>query len=471
MRHFPNNLGLIRRGIDRRAGLGPLIDIGLNTFTGHGVTLSRHDFMHHLLIAGATGTGKSMLLEHLCRRLVVQRSLSVRNGGLIVFDPHWIFAGGLIDFMALANLNVPLLVIDFEGDDVVAFDPLRDADPSRLDVLGGWIAHLWERQGNSRAPRLSAGIVRVARAIVEANATLAEAHDLLDPVGGDRRVRQGLIDRIADASLASQWRADLKASDRYFELLMGSTQRAFAPLIDTLPKRWACGLGASLRFEEALAEGWVVLVSAGRTSGHLAQATLMLDALWHAAVNRPQGSPPMHLVIDEFAQLLSPAVVPLLPEARKFGLSVTLATQSPTDLSAMGPAGRQVLNAILHSARTKIAFQLAGDGARALASHLSVEPGEVQQLPRRHAVVSSMSHRQPQRFITDDVPDFRTPPARRGAYLSNRMSRWRGQFVFSRQEARQRYLARRAQLAPQAAAVVAADEPDEFEVIIPRSQS
>lgn len=466
VRHFPDSYSRIRNDTDPQNyfGRGAVVEVGLDTLTNRGVGLTFHDFIHHLLIAGATGSGKSMLLEHLCRRIIVHRSLSAKNGGLIVFDPHWSFAPGLIDYMAMMNLRVPLLVIDFDSPDVVAFDPLQGADIDQLDMLGAWVAHLWERQGNSRAPRLSAGITRVAHALREAHATLAEAYDLLNPLGGNREIRRAIVARIKDSSLRSEWNAHLEANNRYFELIMGSTERAVAPLVDSLPKRWSCGQNVSFKFEDALNEGWIVLIGAGRSSGSHAQATLMLDSLWHAAIHRKKCFPPMHLVIDEFAEVLSPAVVPLLPQSRKFNLSVTLATQSPSDLSGLGPSGKQVFNAILHSARSKIAFQLDGDGARVLAGPLRVEAKDIERLPRRHAIVRTMTEPQTRTFITDDVPNFHPRAQRVKAYVDARMQQWRGLFVFDREEARRRYEKRRHALIATAEVASAICEPDDYAI-------
>jgi hypothetical protein len=140
--------------------------------------------------------------------------------------------------------------------------------------------------------------------------------------------------------------------------------------------------------------------------------------------------------------------------------------QSPSDLSAFGPFGRQSFNAILHSARTKIAFQLDGAGARVLSEPLRVDPRQIAGLPRRHAVLRSMTTHEPEVFVTDDVPDFRPSSDQVRSYLSERSRPWRGRFLWSREEAIARFQARRAELVG-SAPVAAAEEPDDFAVALP----
>lgn len=445
------------------------IDIGAGVVGGKGVSLTRQDFRHHLLVAGATGTGKTKLLEHICRRIIVHRSLSAQNGGLIVVDPHASFAGDLIRYMALCNLDVPLVVIDPDGPDVVAFDPAIGSDDDHANRLGTWIAHLWERQGNSEAPRLSGGLAKVIQTIRDAEVTLAEVYDLLNPLSGDADVRRGVVMRIKDAGLRRQWEKHLDSTERLFDFEMGSTQRAFAPLVDAYQQRLICGQGASFRFERALDGAWIVMIIGGRSRGTLSSMTLMLDSLWHAAMNRMAPAPPMHLVLDEFAEVLSPAVVPLLPQARKFGLSVTLGMQSPSDLSAYGPFGRQVVNGVIHSARSKITFQLDGAGARLLAGPLRVDASKIERLERRHAIVRTLSDDRPRRFVTDDVPDFQPDARLVRAYLTARSRPWRDRFLWERSVAAARYEDRRLTLAGERG-VQENDEPDEFGIFsAPRS--
>lgn len=439
--------------------------MGLDVQARRGVSVRPIDLAHHVLYAGSTGSGKSKSIEHLCRRIVVNRSLSRDNGGLILIDPHWSIASDLLGYMAINNLRVPLVVIhpDEEADDIVAYDPLWRAGHDRLERFGTWVAHLWQRQSNNHGPRLSEGIGLVARAIVDAGGTLADAFDLLNPIAGDRDLRHAIVHRVADESLKRHWQTLVDMSDRLFEFEMGSTKRAMMPLISNVSNRRAAGLGATLSFCDALSQAWIVLIGAGRGRGGLATATLMLDDLWSAAIDRRSSHPPMHLIVDEFNEVLSPAAVPLLPQARKFGLSVTLGMQSPADLSAMGSIGTQMLHAVVHSARTKIVFQLDGTGARTLADAVGVEAKVIQNLPYRHALIRTLTERDPSIIVTDDVPDFGASSALTNQYTRYRLDEWRGDFVFTKSAAIQRFENHRKALTDGLKAIVI-DEPDEFAV-------
>ena len=64
----------------------------------------------HLYVAGATGTGKSKLLEHLIRQDIVANRAS--GCGMLVIDPHGSLYDSLIAWMTMTNLQRSVICID-----------------------------------------------------------------------------------------------------------------------------------------------------------------------------------------------------------------------------------------------------------------------------------------------------------------------------------------------------------------------
>lgn len=438
------------------------IDLGLDVDRRRPVMLTPHDLAHHVLLCGMTGTGKSMELLNIARQIVLSRALSQSAGGMLLIDPHWDIAPRLLSMMTVFNTRVPLLVIEPDGQHVVAFDPLQSGGADAHGTIVRSIAHGWNRSGHDDAPLMEQGLRLVLSAIQSASGTLADAHLLLSP-DRNRSRRQNYVNRIVDAELRERWREIVSLSPNAFLFRFGSTQRAFERLLGDEQDRLIYGQGATWRFEQAIDEGWIILAGGGRSDGSLQRLTLQLDAFWSALFHRRQKYPPFHLLIDEATEVLTPAMLPLLPQGRKRGLRAVLALQSPRQLSG-STTGRAMFTELSLSTRSKIVFALDPSGSREMAGHVGGDIRQLQSLRDRHAVVRTISDPTPRTIVTDDLITFGARPHERHAYLERRLSPFLNRFVFTSEEAVRRY---RDRLQDCDAATVASAEPDEFDVVLP----
>lgn len=135
----------------------------------------------------------------------------------------------------------------------------------------------------------------------------------------------------------------------------------------------------------------IVNLAKGRLGVDMANVLggLLVSNVMLAAFSR-QGSEekakrPFRLYVDEFPSFTTEAFASLLPEARKYGLGLTLAHQH---LSQMQMA---VLDAKMGNVGTVIGFRVGAQGADQVARQLGdVLPADLIRLPNHHAYVQLM---------------------------------------------------------------------------------
>jgi hypothetical protein len=93
---------------------------------------------------------------------------------------------------------------------------------------------------------------------------------------------------------------------------------------------------------------------------------VLLKAFHSAALSRAQQPVaerrPFHLVIDEFHTFATDAAPSLFSESRKYGLGLTVATQTCSSLRGGGERG-ELPNAVLANTATKVLFRLSAKDA------------------------------------------------------------------------------------------------------------
>ena len=112
----------------------------LGIVDGRGVPLEMTPELRstHLYICGATGTGKSKMLEHLVRQDI--KNWYKTKCGALVIDPHGSLYDSLIKWVAWNEKHlkdVPIVPIDLRQTDwTIAYNVMRTrpvADPARLE--------------------------------------------------------------------------------------------------------------------------------------------------------------------------------------------------------------------------------------------------------------------------------------------------------------------------------------------------
>lgn len=360
-----------------RRPLGNDLTLGASPDGEGSFTLTREQRATHVYLTGATGTGKSKLLEHLIRQDIRQWPKS--RCGMLVIDPHGSLYNSVMAWLAWhanALADIPIIPIDLRSDDsVIAYNLLRrrhTADPSV--VISNFVqsmAYVWGESGTERTPRFSRWATNILRVLYEKGLTLADVELLTSRV--DKRRRQSVVRGVEHRAAVEDFLFLDQLNPFQVEGEIGSTISRFYKFLSTDKMRNMFGQpNASLDFGSALAEGQIILVNLSTEGGSIDNedasvfATLLLSDLWTSAQERGKGLDaddvkPFYVYLDEFQNFITPTIAKNLDQARGFGLHLTLANQFPKQILHAGAHGPQVLDSVMVNARNKFVFQVSGE--------------------------------------------------------------------------------------------------------------
>jgi hypothetical protein len=340
------------------------------------IYLSEEERLRHTYILGATGIGKSKLLEFLVRQDIFS------GRGFCLIDPHGDLYQNILNFIARLStigdqekiteyISRKLVLIDPAGTNwVVGFNPLEAAqvDPyaQALEFMGIfkklWSDAYW-------GPRMEELLRNTLLTLSLNGLTLLEAKAVLVNPSFRARMAAGL----PPCEAKEYW---LNRFDR----LRNRTQRTYSePLLNRLSVfvsdpaiRAMVGQAKStLNFRRIMDQGrWLLVnLSKGKLKGNayllgsLFVAKLQLAALSRADIPEKKRSP-FYVFVDEFQNLLGQDFETILSEARKYGLGLTLVHQNIDQLN------RQLRAAILGNAFSQIFFRLSDQDAGILSREL-----------------------------------------------------------------------------------------------------
>lgn len=353
-----------------------MVDIGTRRGRGR-IKLTDAERAYHLHVLGATGTGKSKLLEHMIRQ-------DVAGGrGLCLIDPHGTLSDEIEKWCAARGLSkVRHIHLIKPGDNhfTPGFNPLRlsqgEAPAVRVDAMVSACAQVWGGQDMSATPRLKKILRALFFVLAVRELTIADALFFLrsgDPDGTRRALTTDLPDPIFDFV----WGELNTLSRKDFAEYTESTISRLTEFLSSPAVRLMIGQRQSaLDFRAVMDAGDIVLVNLGsratfsyenaRVVGSLIINDLFLTALGRDT--RVAKRKPFTLYIDEAHDFLSNDVERILDQTRKFGLHAVLAHQR---LGQLKERGEGVYNAVMTNARTKIVFGgLADDDAGVMAREI-----------------------------------------------------------------------------------------------------
>ncbi len=334
----------------------------------------------HMYVIGITGQGKSKLLEH----LLFQDITSGRGCGLL--DPHTDLAQDL-----LSNLSANRF-FDSERNRgrVIYFDPSRSDYLIPFNVLSTSFSpyvtatncleafrRTWP-ESLKEAPRFTNILMAALLTLIVNRMTLVELPRLLT----DKDFRESLLENVDDLEVISVFRDRLDKWGREQPLILESILNKVGALMLNPTLKLILGHKENrLDFRRIMDEGKVFIADLGRCDGETRKllGSLIVTSIEQAALSRKDKPgherTPFYFYIDEFQDFVAnegsvQTLAQILSEARKFGLSLTLAHQT------LGQVDYERMRSALGNIGTKIVFAVDRDDAEIMAKKLFVISGE-----------------------------------------------------------------------------------------------
>jgi hypothetical protein len=345
--------------------------------------ISNEDRNSHFYVIGGTGVGKSKFLQY----LIMQDVLEGRGVGVI--DPH----GDLIEdlkglltlgfagnddslFGALAN-NI-ILIDPTDPRYTVSFNPLEKLPgippAEQANELVFSLKKIW---ADSWGVRMEDLMRNSLIALCEAELTLVDLSTFLT----NRSFRESVLAKVTNPTTLEYFDRFNRMTDRsaisWIEPIMNKINAVFA---DDRIRTMFSLTKSTFNLRGAMDEGKVVLIKLDK--GRLKDSANLLGALLVAKIQMaafsrsdvdPSRRRPFYLYIDEFQNFASESFAGILSESRKYGLYVTLAHQTLSQISS------ELRNSILSCTGIHAYFRLSREDASTLAKEAFVYTGNWEQ--------------------------------------------------------------------------------------------
>jgi hypothetical protein len=284
----------------------------------------------HLYIVGQTGTGKSTLLLNL-----IAQDLAAGEG-LALLDPHGDLAEAALLYVPRRRANDVVYLNPADIERPIGFNPLaavpEDLKPIVANDIVAAFRHVWP---DSWGPRLDYVLINAVRALLDVpGGTLLMLPRLLI----DDPFREQLLYRhVRDPIVLAFWRQE------YAGFSAGLRAEAISPiqnkigrvLIEPRLRNMLAQPTSSITLRRLMDEGAIVICNIakgrlGETAAHLLGA-LLTSSIAQAALSRADvpahDRRTFHLYADEFQSFATESFALILSEARKYGLTLTVAHQ------------------------------------------------------------------------------------------------------------------------------------------------
>lgn len=379
------------------------------------IGLTLEERRRHVYIIGATGTGKTTILQHM-----IHQDLNKGNG-LAVIDPH-------------GDLSEKLLGIIPENriEDVVYFDPydieypiglnvleippgLTDVELQReKDFITSTLISIFHKLYDARysGPRMEHILRNVVLTALELeNPTLFTVYRLLT----DKKYRKEITSELKDEILSTFWKNEFDK--------LGSFQKAemISPITNKLGRFYTTGITrnilnqpkSKLNFDQILNEGKILIcnLSKGKIGedtayflGSLLTAKIQLTALRRVHIQEDKRKD-FFLYIDEFQNFATMSFAQVLSEARKYRLGVILAHQNTVQIE------KDLLETIIGNTGTIVSFRTTSptDEYKLLPIFTpEVDKGQIANLPSYHFYIK-INALQPQATFSGKIENFNIP--------------------------------------------------------------
>jgi len=292
--------------------------------------LASEERRRHLYVVGQTGTGKSTLLLNL-----IAQDLAAGEG-LALLDPHGDLAEAVLMHIPKNRTNRFVYVNPADAERPIGFNPLsavpEDLKPIVADGVVSAFRHVWPE---SWGPRLDYILTNAIRALLDVpGGTLLMLPRLLI----DEPFRVRLVENhVRDPLVRAFWLNEYAGYGDHFraEAISPIQNKIGKALIEPRLRNMLAQPSSTITLRRLMDEGAIVVcnLSKGRLGEGVAHllGALLTTAIAQAALSRADipvsDRRVFHLYADEFQSFATESFGLILSEARKYGLTLTIAHQ------------------------------------------------------------------------------------------------------------------------------------------------
>lgn len=327
--------------------------------------LQSYDFDKHSFIIGASGSGKSKLIQLIVSRLAGAQGLK-QNYRVVVIDPH---ASLELDLQTIPDNSI----ISFKGQDDGAelFGGAGTDISAATELTGTLFKSLLADQHNPKVER----VLRFSLFVLMTAQVMSL--DKLKRLLTDIEFRNQILDHVQEyvpANIVKFFQTDFN------ELRTRSYNEAILPIVSLVDEmQLQPSLGEhnenTLSLSKIIQSNFLTLFSLNKVSmGEKVVKTvagLLIQQIFLLAQARTFNEK-IILIVDEVSVVQNPALASILAEARKYNLFVFLTQQY------FGQIEKPLQDAIFTNVANYYVFRVSEEDARALEGNLTIEiPKEI----------------------------------------------------------------------------------------------
>jgi DNA helicase HerA-like ATPase len=304
------------------------------------IQLTEKDLTTHVHGIGKSRSGKSKLIELLCRQLVEQRR------SFCLIDPHGSLFRDVLAWLAFFPPRQQIYLFEPTNDErIVGFNPftIKAKDEARIttkaEKMRDATLRAWGVTDVSKTPRLSKWLKRLYYTLIEQDLSITAAECFVDYDRAGERNK--IIEKIKNRSIKSYWQQLYQMKPGAFLSYFESTESRLE--IFTHPQvRRILGLSHNcIDLADIINNQKILLVSLQSRDDVISDeatrvlGTLLINEMWQIFKRRIKPVP-FYLIVDECQLYATPDIGAMLDQSAKYGLHLMLFHQReshlPTDL-------------------------------------------------------------------------------------------------------------------------------------------
>lgn len=323
------------------------------------------DRLRHMYIIGKTGTGKSKFM------LWLMIDDIMKGKGMAIIDPHGDAIEELLQFVPESRKNDVIIFDPMDEKFPFCLNPLDVADNESKQILAKWFIDIFKKFfGANRNSMLEHVLRMIFLALMDKpDSTMFDIIRALT----DKDFRYSMIESIEDDVVRNFWTNEFAWWSQQFntQAIMPILNKVGQLLSIDVLKNIFASKENKLDFRQVMDERKILFIklSKGKLQEEIMWflGAMFVTKIYQAAMSRQwldkESRVPFFLYVDEFQNFATETFNEILSEARKYGLSMTVAHQYINQIPA------DISKALFGNVWSLFSFRISSDDAKFMVNH------------------------------------------------------------------------------------------------------